>query len=273
MADVNVLEVEIARKTYASAVHRSGEILVLEDLRFAVPSGQFTCLLGPSGSGKTTLLQLISGLDLNVEGSIRVAGHPPGEGPLLGYMFQSPRLLPWLTVLENVRLVAGSASLEKGLPEALLERMELSAFLGAFPNRLSGGMQRRVALARAFVNEPPLLLLDEPFISLDAPVASRLREVLLSLWREREATIVFVTHDLREAIHLADRILFFSSGPARLVLDHTVDLPRPRADEGQAIELYRHELLSRHPALLAGIREMESQSEMGTDVPANARAG
>ena len=208
---------------------------------------------------------MLSGLDPDLDGSIRVAGHAPGQGPPLGYMFQSPRLLPWLTVLENVRLVAGPEALARGAPEALLERMELGGFVGAFPNRLSGGMQRRVALARAFVNAPPVLLLDEPFISLDAPVASRLREVLLGLWRERKPTVVFVTHDLREAIHLADRILFLSSSPARLMLDHTVDLPRPRAGDGPTIEGYRQKLLNRHPALLDGIRAMESQAQMGTD--------
>jgi NitT/TauT family transport system ATP-binding protein len=224
-------------------------------VRFAVPAGQFVCIVGPSGCGKTTLLHLISGLDTAVNGVIRVAERRPTENTEIGYMFQSPRLMPWLTVLENVMLVAKSDTQTNGRARALLAEMRLEDFVMQYPNRLSGGMQRRVALARAFINEPPLLLLDEPFISLDEPVADMLRQLLLDLWSRRRTSVVFVTHDLREALYLSDRILFMSRSPGRVVLDMRVDLPRPRDPHAGAMEELRQRLLSEHPSLLAGLAE------------------
>ena len=254
---MNLVEVDIARKVYPSPA--GGELVALSNLRFSLPQGQFTCVLGPSGSGKTTLLNLMSGLDSGAEGAITIAGKPPLEGPPLGYMFQSPRLMPWLTVLENVHLVADTEARRAGRPAELLEQMELGGFLDTFPNRLSGGMQRRAALARAFVNQPELLLLDEPFISLDAPVANRLRKLLLDLWQAHNATVVFVTHDLREAVQLGDRILFMSPSPGRIVLDQAMDLPRPRDPEGQEMETFRTQLLHDHPDILAGLEKAEDE--------------
>ena len=267
---MNVLEVDIDEKRFPSPARGGGTHTAIAELRFSIPKGEFTCILGPSGSGKTTLLQLISGLDEQFDGEIRVAGVAPRDAPPMGYMFQSPRLMPWLTVLENVRLFASAEAKARGAPKAILDRMELGSFLDTYPNRLSGGMQRRVALARAFVNNPPLLLLDEPFISLDIPVALRLRELLLNQWADHGSTILFVTHDLREAIHLGDRILFLSSSPGRIVLDHRIDLPRPRTAEGAEVDEYRQHLLEQHPALLDGIREMEAQAAVGTDARTTA---
>lgn len=261
---MNVLEVDVAQKSFRD--QDNAEVVAIEGLQFEVPKGEFTCILGPSGSGKTTLLQLISGLDFNYEGKILVSGHKPAEGPPLGYMFQSARLMPWLSVIDNILLIANEEAKKKDSPRVLLEKMELGSFLHTYPNRLSGGMRRRVALARAFVNEPPLLLLDEPFISLDAPVALRLRQLLLELWNEHGATIVFVTHDLREAIHLGDRILFFSASPGRLVLDHKVDLPRPREADDNEVEDYRRNLLNQYPAILEGVEEMEAAAAKGLDI-------
>ena len=255
MAVVSVLEVDIAKKVFPSA--DGGELVALSKLKFSVPTGQFTCILGPSGTGKTTLLNILSGLDINFEGAVSIDGKTPKEAPPLGYMFQSPRLMPWLTVLENVRVVAKDGARKEGRPEKLLEDMDLGGFLQTFPNRLSGGMQRRAALARAFVNQPPMLLLDEPFISLDTPVADRLRHLLLDLWRAHNATVVFVTHDLREAVQLADRILFMSPSPGRIVLDQTVGLTRPRISEGEDMENFRSGLLRDHPDILAGLDKEE----------------
>lgn len=264
MAHVNAVEVDIAKKVFQSPV--GGDLLTLSNLKFSMPKGQFSCIVGPSGSGKTTLLNIMSGLDTNVEGTVTIGGNTPQKAPPLGYMFQSPRLLPWLSILENVRMVANEKSRRDSLPEKLLEQMELGKFLDTYPNRLSGGMQRRAALARAFVNQPPLLLLDEPFISLDTPVADRLRRLLLDLWQEHDATVVFVTHDLREAVQLADRILFMSPIPGRIVLDLPVELTRPRDTEGGETEAFRNQLLRDHPDILAGLEKEEV--EVG---PAQAR--
>ncbi len=266
MAVVNALEVEIQRKVFQSPA--GDEFIAAENLRFSVPKGQFACIVGPSGSGKTTLLHIVSGLDTKFAGSVTVAGLPAAEAQI-GYMFQSPRLMPWLNVIDNVRLVATDAAKAAGKPEQLLERMGLGAFLDSFPNRLSGGMQRRVALARAFVNDPPLLLLDEPFISLDEPVAQRLRSLLLDLWQQHGATIVFVTHDLREAVYLGDRILFMSPSPGRVVLDYPVGLGRPRTYDEASVEEVRHRLLREHPAILAGLEAQPSND--GSADPARAQ--
>ena len=249
---MNVLDVNIVEKQFP-APQGDGSVLALRGVKFSMPTGQFMCVVGPSGCGKTTLMHLTSALDADFDGSITVAGKPPGEGPALGYMFQSPRLMNWLSVLDNVRLVASPEALAAGRPERLLNDMRLGDFLHTFPNRLSGGMQRRVALARAFVNEAPLLLLDEPFISLDEPVADMLRSLLLQLWSESQSSVLFVTHDLREALFLADRVLFMSPSPGRVVLDMAIDLPRPRDAKGPALESLRRKLLAEHPSLLAGL--------------------
>jgi ABC-type nitrate/sulfonate/bicarbonate transport system ATPase subunit len=245
------LEVSITRKRYRGAV-KSAAPPIIEDLHFVVPERQCLCLVGPSGCGKTTLLNIVSGLDKDVDGEIRLDGGDRAAPPI-GYMFQSPRLMPWLTVRENVRLALPQPSTMPDAAERLLGEMQLEAVLDAYPGQLSGGMQRRVALARAFVNEPRLLLLDEPFLSLDAPAADRLRRLLLELWRRRPTTILFVTHDLREALFLADRILFLSPSPLRVVLDLPVELPRPRDAEGAGIEMLRRRLLDEHPDLLSGL--------------------
>lgn len=254
---MNVLDVDISEKAFDSPT-ADGRMTALRGVRFSMRQGQFTSVIGPSGCGKTTLLHLISGLDTRVQGSIAVSGSSPTDKRAIGYMFQSPRLMPWLTVIENVRLVANAQALIDGRAETLLRDMKLGKCFDMYPNRLSGGMQRRVALARAFVNEPPLLLLDEPFISLDEPVAARLRALLLSLWSKRNASVLFVTHDLREALFVSDRVLFLSSSPGTIVLDLPVDLPRPRVMDGPEMEDMRLRLLADHPALLAGLaREPE----------------
>jgi ABC-type nitrate/sulfonate/bicarbonate transport system ATPase subunit len=243
---MTALEVAIRRKAY----HRgNAEIAALEGLAFAVPVGQFACVLGPSGCGKTTLLSIIAGLDRAYEGSVHGAA---GESRL-GMVFQTPRLMPWLSVRENVRLALSPPPREEGRAEELLREMQLGAFLDAFPRQLSGGQQRRVALARAFVNDPELLLLDEPFQALDAPTAQHLRELLLALWSRRRPTIVFVTHDLREALSLGDRVLFLSAGPGRVALDLPLDLARPRAPDGATVEALRKRLLESYPDLLRGL--------------------
>lgn len=253
---MSVLEVKINEKRFPMP-SPGADFAVLRSLDFTVREGEFACVIGPSGCGKTTLLHLISGLDDAVDGSVRIAGARAGAeaSPDIGYMFQSPRLMPWMSVVDNVRLVANAQARASGRVESLLRDMGLGKFLQAYPNRLSGGMQRRVALARAFVNEPPLLLLDEPFTSLDVPVAERLRSLLLELWKRHRTMVLFVTHDLREALYLGDRLLFMSPCPGTIVHDMVVDVPRPREFEGPALEQLRLNLLEAHPGLLAGLAE------------------
>jgi ABC-type nitrate/sulfonate/bicarbonate transport system ATPase subunit len=241
---MNALEVSVLRKAYRS---ERGELVAIEGLALSVPQGQFACIVGPSGCGKTTSLSIIAGLDRDYEGVVRRSGRN------LGMVFQTPRLMPWLSARDNVRLALDPPPRAPGRAEEMLAEMQLEPFLDAFPRQLSGGQQRRVALARAFVNDPDLLLLDEPFLSLDAPTAQHLRGLLLSLWARRRPTVLFVTHDLREALSLGDRVLFLTAGPARLALDLPLDLPRPRHPDDAAIEALRARLLDSHPDLLRGL--------------------
>ncbi len=224
---------------------------VLEATRFETKRRSFTCIVGPSGCGKTTLMNIIGGLETPDSGDILLDDQPVTTGSI-GYMFQNPRLMPWLSALDNVLLVMDKAARQNGHAAALLREMGLGDSMAVYANRLSGGMQRRVALARAFINQPPLLLMDEPFVSLDEPAARKLRLLLLRSWREQ--IILFVTHNLHEAVFLSDRILFLSSGPGAVVLDYTVPLPRPREslNEGDIAAVVQ-KLLAAHPHLLGGI--------------------
>ena len=244
-----MLDIAIDRKTYpdrAGAPH-----LALAGLHLAAAPGEFVCVVGPSGCGKSTLLNVVGGLDHDVDGRVSLAGAAPEHG--IGFMFQEPRLMPWLTVLDNVLLVAGPSDAAQQRARELLGAMGLGEVMNAFPGRLSGGMQRRVALARAFVIEPKLLLMDEPFVSLDVPTANRLRAMLVELWQRWRCTVLFVTHDLREALALADRVCFLSAAPGRVVLDLPVALPRPRLPDDAAVLALQAQLLERHPELLAGL--------------------
>ncbi len=249
------MDIDIQRKAF---VDRGGrEHVALSGLRLSLAAGEFACLVGPSGCGKSTLLNLIAGLDAEFQGSIAGAAGSVASTRDIGYVFQEPRLMPWLSVLDNVLLVAPEASdaavlaAQRARAVALLQAMELGDVLDAWPGSLSGGMQRRVALARGFMNRPGLLLMDEPFVSLDAPTALRLREMLLGLWQEGETTVLFVTHDVREALSLGDRVCFLSPAPARLMLDHHISQPRPRRVEN--VDLLLADLLAADPELLAGL--------------------
>jgi NitT/TauT family transport system ATP-binding protein len=222
MAPVNrPLSVAIKKKVFP-AVGLRAEAQILKDINFTVQPGSFVVITGPSGSGKSTLLNIVAGLDNDFEGKIDL-GSRGDKG--LTYVFQSPRLLPWRTVYENIALALppGDARLAR-IPE-ILQRVGLTDAASAYPEMISLGMQRRAALARAFVLEPEVLLMDEPFVSLDDPTAQGLRELLVELWSRRPTTVLFVTHDRAEGVMLATRILRLSAGPATIVGDIPVSLP------------------------------------------------
>jgi NitT/TauT family transport system ATP-binding protein len=224
--------------------------LVARDVAFRVRPGEFVAIVGPSGCGKTTLLNIVAGLDADFTGSVRLGDLPPAAARL-GYVFQNPRLLPWRTVYENVALVLPGAT-DRAAILRLLDEVGLAGAADVFPARLSLGMARRASIARAFAVEPELLLMDEPFTSLDEATAERLRRVLGALWRARPTGVLFVTHDLAEAVELADRILLLSDAPGRLLADMPVTLPRERRGDRAALDAARAEIRRRHRALLAG---------------------
>ena len=248
------LSVNVQNKSYKN-LNNASFLTAIKDMDFKVPDGQFCCLLGPSGCGKTTLLNILSGLDNNYDGNIQFDDDSSPQDSDIGYMFQEPRLIPWLTVRQNVEIVTQQTSEDKDLSDSILETMGLSKNLESFPSQLSGGMQRRVAIARAFINKPKILLLDEPFISLDFTVANRLRNMLVNIWQQQKTTIIFVTHDLREAIFLGDRILFLSKGPSKVIYDYNINLDRPRDMESKDIENIRNELIKNNPSVITGVNK------------------
>jgi ABC-type nitrate/sulfonate/bicarbonate transport system ATPase subunit len=198
-------------------------------LSFEVASGEFVSLLGPSGCGKSSVLQLIAGLDEPSEGEILLDGQPVrGPGHERGMVFQSYTLFPWLTVAENAyfgaRLGANRSSFDAERVSSLLELVGLSGFLNAYPRELSGGMQQRVAIVRALANRPKLLLMDEPFGALDAQTREEMQGLMLLLQTREPSTVLFVTHDVEEAIYLSSRILVFSARPGRILRDQRLPL-------------------------------------------------
>jgi NitT/TauT family transport system ATP-binding protein len=212
-----LLEVNIRRKAYRSA---AGERLeVVRDVTLSLARGEVGALVGPSGCGKTTMLRIIAGLDRDYEGD--VVGPAPGK---LGMVFQEPRLLPWRSVEDNVRLIA--PRVDETELTTLFEVLELAGHRSHFPGELSLGLARRVALARAFAVAPELLLLDEPFVSLDDALAARLREELAMLVDRRSVTTLLVTHDVEEAARLADRLFLLSPRPAQVVAEVPIGSPR-----------------------------------------------
>jgi NitT/TauT family transport system ATP-binding protein len=233
------LELRIDAKSYVSADGTPVE--VIRGLNVRLSAGTFGVLMGPSGCGKTTTLRIAAGLDGDFSGVCQV----PGSGRL-GVVFQEPRLLPWRTVEQNIRLVLPKDRASDDLTD-LVETLGLTSHMARYPGELSLGLARRASIARAFAVRPELLLLDEPFVSLDEATASRLREELAALTRRERITTLFVTHDLSEAISLADHLFFLSSRPTRVILERR--LPPTGAlrskEATMAIETELRELLSR----------------------------
>ncbi len=213
--------------------NENGGFQALNDISFSVNKEEFLCILGPSGSGKSTILRLLAGLLLPASGVVEIRGErivSPRRG--VGFVFQKANLMPWRTVLQNIELpleVEGLTNPEKREKAwEMVEWIGLRDFANTLPRDLSGGMAQRVAIARALVHEPDVLLLDEPFGSLDALTRDRMGNELLRIWQYKRKTIVMVTHSISEALFLADRVLVVSHRPGRLCLDLPVDLARPR---------------------------------------------
>lgn len=209
------------------------DVLALQPTSLSIADNEFVTLLGPSGCGKSTLLRMVAGLDRPSSGTIRLDGRPVnGPGADRGMVFQSYTLFPWLTVAENITF----GLREKGMPDArqkeivahYIERVGLIGFENHWPKQLSGGMQQRTAIARALANDPKVLLLDEPFGALDNQTRALMQELLLGIWEREKKTVLFVTHDIEEAIFIATRCLVMSSRPGRIKADIAIDLPMQR---------------------------------------------
>jgi NitT/TauT family transport system ATP-binding protein len=228
-----VLVAQDLRHVYRSA---RGELLALDGVGLAVARGEFVAVVGPSGCGKSTLLRILGGLLVPTEGWVHLDGLPlSSPRRQVGYVIQHVNLMPWRTVLRNVTLPLEVAAVPgpqaQRRAEELLVLVGLEGFEGAYPRQLSGGMAQRVAIARALIAEPEVLLLDEPFGSLDALSREQMNLELLRIWRARRVTAVMVTHNLQEAIFVADRVLVLSPRPGRISSEVAVDLPRPRTLE------------------------------------------
>ncbi len=215
--------------------NENGGLKVLRTLNFSVLPQEFLCVLGPSGSGKTTLLRVLAGLLKATNGEI---SYKPSEGanavPLIGYVFQQANLMPWRTALQNITLPLELQGVDpqvaRARAEGLIQKVGLQGFEHSWPRDLSGGMAQRVAIARALIQDPDVLLLDEPFGSLDALTRERMGAELLNLWQANRITVIMVTHSISEALLLADRVLVLTPRPGQISLDLPVDLERPRQE-------------------------------------------
>jgi NitT/TauT family transport system ATP-binding protein len=226
-----------------------GLLVALEDLHLEVREGEFLCLVGPSGCGKSTLLSLLAGLDRPTAGEIWMDGRPvEGPGTDRIVIFQELGLFPWLTVQENVefglRMQGVGKRERRERSQHYLRLVHLSRFETSYVHQLSGGMKQRVALARSLVTEPDVLLMDEPFAALDAQTRDLLHEELARLWAETGKTIVFVTHNVREAVRLGDRVMLLTFRPGRIKSQFDITLPRPRHLEDPELALTAREVLA-----------------------------
>jgi len=242
--ELNVVDLQKA----FSSTSESERIEAVRGVSFTVPGGRFVCVIGPSGCGKTTLLRMIAGLENPDRGRI-LLGDKEISAPVreIGYIFQEPTLLPWRTVLRNVEFgleVAGVPLRERRQKaHAALELVELQDFKDFYPKEISGGMKQKVALAMALVVEPKVLLMDEPFVSLDCQTRNYMQVALLHLWEKTGKTIIFVTHNVEEAVFLGDDIICFTSRPAEIGKVLKVDIPRPRDRTSTELNASRKEIL------------------------------
>lgn len=243
MSASGVLQIQHLSKTFQST---KGDVEALRNIQLNIDEGEFITVIGPSGCGKSTLLKIIAGLDGNYNGTVKL-GDKKVEGPGIdkGFIFQEPRLFPWLTVERNI---AADLSLKKPAVrkkvDELIELVRLKGFEKAYPRELSGGMAQRAAIARALLRNPKVLLLDEPFGALDAFTRAHMQEVLLDIWERNRTTMIFVTHDIDEAVFLANRVIVLKPRPGAIQNVIKVELSYPRKKSSIAFQQLRVKVLS-----------------------------
>jgi NitT/TauT family transport system ATP-binding protein len=242
-----VIELAGVAKVFTST---RGTVEALAGVHLTIEDGEFVCLVGPSGCGKTTLLHLIAGLDHPDSGQVLVDGKEvDGPGPDRGVLFQEPALFPWLTVERNVefgmQMQRWPRAQRRRRAREWLRRVGVAAFASAFVHELSGGMRQRASLARALALDPAILLMDEPFAALDVHSRARLHGELERIWLDTGKTIVFVTHDVGEAVRLGSRVIVLGRRPARVEREFSVDLPRPRHDGDSDVDRLRRAVVER----------------------------
>ncbi|URN95333.1 MAG: ABC transporter ATP-binding protein [Candidatus Pristimantibacillus lignocellulolyticus] len=238
----------------------SGDVIALHNIQLSIAKGEFITIIGPSGCGKSTLLKIVAGLDTEYSGDVLLNGKPI-DGPSIekGFIFQEPRLFPWLTVEKNIaaNLSLRDPKVRKKVDE-LIELVRLKGFEKSYPRELSGGMAQRVAIARALLRTPDVLLLDEPFGALDAFTRAHLQEVLLDIWQKNKTTMLFVTHDLDEAVFLGERVVIMNPRPGHIRSVLPIDLPFPRKRSQNSFQELRAKVL----------REFEKVEEPTLDIGA-----
>jgi NitT/TauT family transport system ATP-binding protein len=247
------LRIENVTKVFPSLTKGGTPVRALDGVSFEMSGQVFVSLVGPSGCGKSTLLNITSGVDSPTSGTVTFS-HNGGETKI-GYVFQDARLLPWRTVMDNLLYVSDedmASARRKAL--SYLEMVGLGRFTDMFPNQLSGGMQQRVGIARAFFVDPELLIMDEPFSHLDAITAEGLREQLQEIWNETRKMILFVTHDVREAVELSSRVIMMAPG-GRIFADIDIDLPYPRRASDRSVAMLQAEILGRFDEMRAEVHQ------------------
>jgi ABC-type nitrate/sulfonate/bicarbonate transport system ATPase subunit len=233
VSGVRTLAADVEAKVEVGISHRYGDLLVHDGIDFRVRENEFLCVCGPSGCGKTTLLDILAGILRPSDGQVLIDGQPVDpKRDRISFVFQEPSTLPWLTVWNNIATglrikQVPSAELSRRVDE-IIEVVGLRGYEHYYPHQISGGMKQRVAIARAFAIDADLILMDEPFVSLDQPTRERMQREVLHTWEHRRRTVVFVTHNLEEAVFLGDRVLVLSAKPARIIADVNVALDRPR---------------------------------------------
>lgn len=231
---------------------KQASVTALDDISLSIGEGEFVCIVGPSGCGKTTLLRILAGLEQPSVGEFEIRSVQEGR-PLQSMVFQERGIIPWLTVKENVAFGLKMRKMQKSLirdrTDYYLKKTGLDKFAHLYPKELSGGMKQRVSIARAFANDPEILLMDEPFAALDEQNKFILQEELLSIWAETKKTVIFITHSIDEALLLGDRILLMSAQPGKIINQIHIDTPRPRTIEdirkdpvmaGQFVDIWNH---------------------------------
>lgn len=241
------LEVNHVSKSFAG-VGPHDVVDVLDDVSLIASAGEFVCIVGPSGCGKSTLLRLVAGLEVPTKGSVLLDGTKvKGPSPRRGMVFQRPTLFPWLTVRKNIafgpRMCGEDGDLERRV-DRMLELAGLRDFADVYPHQLSGGMAQRIALVRAIINDPEVMLLDEPLGALDAFTRMGMQDTILAMWQDKNDVILMVTHDVDEAIYMGTRVIVMSPAPTHVVKAIQIDLDYPRNRAGGEFTAYRNQILS-----------------------------